>query len=108
MDKLFIVVRKDLGPGSMCAQACHALRAFVENHPEIDKKWFKESNNLVILEVADMHELRRLQARVKTAGFAYATFLEPDFDNMPTAMTVEPGAWRLLSSLPLALKQKAA
>jgi hypothetical protein len=39
-NKLYIITRSDLPPGARCAQSCHALRAFVEAHPVVDRSWF--------------------------------------------------------------------
>lgn len=108
MQKLFVVVRRDLAPGAMLAQACHGLRAFAAAHPELDAAWYRESNNLVCLEVEDEAALERLRARAEAAGVAYATFREPDFDDAVTSIAIAPDGWRLVSSLPLAMKERRA
>ena len=51
--KLYIVSRSDLSPGLVVAQSCHALRAFTAEHPEVDQKWYTESNNIVCLQIAN-------------------------------------------------------
>jgi peptidyl-tRNA hydrolase len=101
MDRLYIVVRSDLKPGLLCAQACHALRAFVAEHPEVEQQWFEGSNNLVVLQVPDEAALLRLVER--SAGVPFSVNREPDLDNQVTAVALAPSAKRLLRTLPLAL-----
>lgn len=110
MEKLFVIVRSDLAPGAMLAQACHGMRAFAAAHPEIDAAWYRDSNNLVVLEVANEAELVKLCDRAAAAGVEHASFREPDYGDAMTAITLAPWGWRLVSSLPLAMKprQKAA
>lgn len=101
MERLYIVVRSDLPPGLQCAQACHALRAFVAAHPDIEQAWFEQSNNLVVLQVpneAALHELVR-----RSEGIPLALNREPDLDDQLTSVALAPSAKKLLRSLPLAL-----
>jgi len=104
VQKLYIVVRNDIKPGLMVAQSCHALRAFVEEHPDVDKEWFATSNNIVCLEVANEVELQALVDRVAGADVEVSTFTEPDLDDQMTAAAFGPRAAALLSNLPLALR----
>ena len=104
--RLYIVVRADLAPGAMAAQAIHAMRLWSHEHPAIDAHWYATSNNLVLLEAPDEGALKVLAEKAKAAGFACSVFTEPDYDDSVTAITIEPAGWRLLSSLPLALKRK--
>ncbi len=104
MQKLYIVVRNDISPGLMVAQSCHALRAFVAEHPEVDKVWFKESNNIVVLEVESEDILMDLMDRVAETTKCFSFFIEPDLDNELTAVAFGPEAGPLLANLPLALK----
>lgn len=97
--KLYIVVHAALSVGMKIAQGCHALRAFVEAQPALDREWFTTANNIVVLQNDDIPSLAE---RLKAAGFIVAAFHEPDLDDQMTAIAVEPSAWRLLSSLPLA------
>jgi len=97
--KLYVIVHAALSLGLKCAQACHALRQFIEVAPGIDRDWFASSNNIVVLQNDDIPSLSE---RLKQAGFVVAEFYEPDLDDRMTAICVEPGAGRLLSSLPLA------
>lgn len=103
-DKLILVVREDLSPAQQAVQAAHALRQFVEEHPDEDQKWFKQSNTLALLSVKDEPELIELWFRAKDEGVKASGFQEPDLDDAITAVALEPGAMsrRLTRSLPLA------
>jgi peptidyl-tRNA hydrolase len=105
--KLYIVTRSNLPAGARAAQSCHALRAFSEKHPEIDRLWYKTSNNLVVLEAPDEQSLYALHLRARTQGIPHAVFREPDFDNAITALALSPEARKLVSNLPLALRDAA-
>jgi peptidyl-tRNA hydrolase len=102
--KLYIIVRSDLSPGLQAAQACHALRLFTEEHPEEDKKWYTESNNLVLLQVPNETELLALKERAEADGIPASLFREPDVDNEATALALGPEGRKLLCNLPLLLK----
>ena len=101
-DKLYIVVRADLGPGLKLPQACHALRAFVDEQPELEREWFLGANNLVVLEVPDEPALAALRARSEARGLRSAIFREPDLGDAVTALALEPRAKGLVRRLPLA------
>lgn len=97
--KLYVIVKKTLAAGLMAAQAIHAFRAFVGEYPVLERYWHEEHNNIVVLHE---EELGELASRLEEAGFRLSRFHEPDLDNELTAICVEPGAWKMLSSLPLA------
>jgi hypothetical protein len=99
------VVRGDLSPGQQAVQACHALRQFVEEHPEIDREWHRESNTLALLAVPDERALTCLWERARHGGVRHAVFREPDIGDALTAIALEPGAGtrRLCRGLRLAL-----
>lgn len=103
IDRLYIVVRGDLAPGAQLAQSCHALRQFCDEHPEIDGKWFKESNTLVALSVEDEQELLKLQTKLWRRGFKHSLFREPDFGDEATALAIEPSGKGACRGLGLAL-----
>lgn len=97
--KLYIVVRAALSAGLKCAQAVHAFRAFVGDHPVIEHHWHTEHNNVVVLEHDDPEALAgELAAR----ELRLSVFREPDLDGQLTAICVEPAGGRWLSTLPLA------
>lgn len=101
MEKLFLVTRSDLAPGLRAAQLCHAMREFAELHPEIEKAWYRSSNNLVLLEVEDEAALMQLAAR----GGAYVALnKEPDLDDAVTAVALMTTEKKLVRELPLALR----
>jgi peptidyl-tRNA hydrolase len=106
MDKLYVVVRSDLPAGLQAAQSCHAMRLFAAEHEDVEREWFASSNNLVVLCKSSEEELAKLASNLEVA-FAVSRFYEPDLDNELTAICVEPGAGRLLSTLPLALRAAA-
>jgi len=97
--RLYVIVKATLAAGLYTAQAIHAFRAFVGEYPVLEKYWHQESNNIVVLQEEDLEDLT---SRLQTEGFRLSTFREPDRDGELTAICVEPGAWKMLSSLPLA------
>ena len=108
MDKLYVIVRNDLCPGLQIAQACHALRAFVEDQPEAERSWHDASNNLVVLQVPNEEELTALGATLGSHGIPVAPFHEPDLDGSLTALAAGPEARRYVCRLPLALAAATA
>lgn len=105
-DKLFLVTRDDLEAGQQGVQAAHALREFVDRHPEVDQTWYRSSNHLAFLAVPDERALKRLEHEAMKRGVRYASFREPDRADELTAVALEPSpaARRLCRRLPLALK----
>lgn len=102
MKRLYVVVRRDLPPGLQLAQACHAVREFVDEHPGAEEKI---GENLVALNVADELALWRLTERVREQGVPVTLFREPDLGGALTAAAMGSAAQKLLSSLPLALRE---
>ena len=51
--KLYVIVRDDLTVGSKVAQGIHAVRQFVDEHPQEDQAWYRDSNTIVVLKVPD-------------------------------------------------------
>lgn len=105
MRKLFIVVRSDLKPGAQLAQSCHALSSFAAEHREAFAAWQSGASNLVCLQVPGRTELAQLLLAAIDSGIPTSSFHEPDFGNELTACAFGESAWRMLSSLPLALRQ---
>jgi len=107
--KLYILVRGDLADGLQLPQSCHALRAFIEAHPEQDREWFTSSNNIVVLNPGGERDLLRLLHQAEARGLKTALFREPDLGDQATAAAIYgPDAYRLLSSLPKALRPAKA
>lgn len=102
--KLFLVVRGDLSPGARAAQLCHAMREFIEHHPEIDEEWYRVSNTVVLLEVEDESRLRSLAEDATKVGAPVTLFAEPDLDNQYTALALGPSGRNLVRRLPLAFR----
>lgn len=59
-EKLFLVTRADLPAGQQAVQAAHAFREFVNEHGDIEGDWYRTSNHLAFLSVADEPALERL------------------------------------------------
>jgi len=89
------------------AQSCHALRAFSEEHPELDKLWYETSNNLVVLEVENEQALKELDLVFKWERVPHTEFREPDLDNELTAICAGPTARPWVSNIRLALRDVA-
>jgi peptidyl-tRNA hydrolase len=105
--KLYIVVRGDLAPGLQAAQACHALREFVDQYPTLDKEWHEESKTLVLLSVPTLSDLDGLAEAAKTAGVPAALNFEPDLGGELTSIALGPQAKKLVRPLPLLLQEAA-
>lgn len=103
MQKLYVIVRSDLAPGLQLAQACHALRLFAADHPEVDKAWYEGSSNLVVLQAPSEEELLALAARA--GEVPTSVFREPDLGDEVTAIALGPTGAGLVSQLPLALRK---
>lgn len=96
MDKLYIVVRKDLPQGLQLAQAVHAGRAFPDA--------VTSDENVVVLHAESERHLWKLTAQALTAGNRAIYFEEPDLDNALTAASFDGRSKHLLRKLPLAFK----
>lgn len=107
-DKLYIVTREDLPPGSAAVQAMHAAIQFMMDHPLISRAWFEESNYLAFLSIRDEPSLEKLVQKAESRGIIYSIFREPDLGNQITAAAFEPGIMgrRLCSNLKLALNKE--
>lgn len=99
--KLYAVVDSKLPPGAKACQAAHALRAYVDAYPEIESKWWAESNTLVLLETDAIMDL---EIKAHNRGVSCVRFVEPDWapEGTLTALVLGPEGKRLVSSLKLA------
>lgn len=106
-DKLFIITRQDISPGYQAVQSVHGMRQWVEEHPEEDDRWFKESNYIALLSVPTENDLVEMIKKASSQGVKFSVFQEPDIDNAITAIVLEPGkkSKKLCRGLPLALEQ---
>jgi peptidyl-tRNA hydrolase len=108
MDKLYVIVRRDMDPGYMVAQSCHAIAAFGEEHSEINREWMRTSNYIAVLECENENALLNLINKADKFGVKFSMFLEPDLNNELTAVALEPcqASKKLCSSFRLALRKK--
>ena len=101
--KLYLITRQDLPPGVQAAQLVHAMRQFSEDHPEVDRDWFENSNTIVLLAASNEGSLGVVADRARCRGIPVACFREPDRDNELTAIALGPEGKSLTRKLPLAL-----
>jgi hypothetical protein len=101
-------VRRDLTPGAMLAQSCHAMAQFMCENTELAKYWACNSNYICVLEIDDEAALHGLVSRAKEQDIVVSCFVEPDFGNSLTAIALEPRlqSKKLCSNLKLALRDK--
>ena len=106
-DKLYVVTRRDIPPGYQGVQSQHGALQFVFDHPARGAAWFKDSNYLAWLSVADEIELMRLLVAAKDQGILASAFREPDVGGAITSIALEPGpkTVELCKGFPLALKE---
>ncbi len=102
-DKLYLVTRADLSPGSQAVQAVHAMREFVAWYPELDKLWYERSNFLAFLVVPNEEALSRLLKQAEGRLIPVVGFREPDLGESLTAIALASNAKGLVRRLPLAL-----
>ena len=105
-DKLYIITREDISPGYQGVQGIHSAILFGQEHPDIHREWYQNSNYLGFLSVANEVELAKLIEKADANDIKCSVFREPDIDNQITAIAIEPGikSKKLCSNLKLALK----
>lgn len=110
MNKLFVIIRNDLEDyGLQAAQACHAMRLFVEEHRLEENEWYRYSNNIVLLSVPDKEALMKLAYDAVNEDAPVSIFKEPDVGDEPTAIAmIGRAARKLTGHLPRALRARAA
>jgi len=76
---------------------------FGDEHPALERSWFRTSNRLVLVRVEGEPALRCLLEEARVLGLSASAFVEPDLDNALTSIALEPGAKasRLCRRLPL-------
>ncbi len=110
--KLYVVVREDLHPGLVAAQAVHAALRLAKTWSLAVDIWDARSGNLVLLGARDEAHLAELEAKakeLKLAGnlaLAIADFHEIDLEGQLTGFACIAGdeALSLFGSLPCAFK----
>lgn len=107
--KLYVVIRRDLSPGSQAVQGMHALVEFSVEHRDAYFAWYRESNHLCMLSVENEKELDYLVGKLFHEGIKHSMFREPFWDMSLTAIAIEATdqASEAVKHLPLALKNVA-
>lgn len=103
---MVIISRKDITPGYVAVQSCHAIADFAYEHPQTFKEWKEDTNSIICLEIKDEEALLKLFEKLSKKT-SCTKFYEPDVDAY-TAICVHgtPEIRRSLSHLPLILKTK--
>lgn len=103
-----MLVREDLSEGQQAVQAAHACIDFCFEHQSRAGPWHRDSNYLALLGVKDEDDLLKYIRKADQKGLNYTVFKEPDLENSITAVAIEPSplTQKLVSNLPLLLKQK--
>ena len=93
-------------PGYQAVQSMHAGIQFTFEHPEYAEHWYKQSNYLGLLSVADEQELTKLIEQAAANDIHFSIFREPDIEDQITAIALAPGpkSKKLCSKLQLALR----
>lgn len=99
------MTRDDLPSAVQACQGIHAALDFAVTHPGLTADWHDESNTIVFLTARDELTLGWLCDDIETVGHTVVRFHEPDLNNELTAAAFEPSAARLVSHLPLALRE---
>lgn len=88
------------------AQSIHAAFLFAKNNPTVTSQWLNDSQYLIVVSVANEHDLLGVVEAAKRQNLDYCLWAEPDLGNEYTALTLSPGliASKLCANLPLAGK----
>jgi peptidyl-tRNA hydrolase len=105
MNKLYVVVRADIPAGDQLAQSCHAVAEFGVVSPQRFTEWAKAQRNLVVLQAPGLTALATIAAQLARDGIQFAPFHEPDMGDELTAIAFGAEAAKLVSQLPLALRE---
>ena len=96
MDKMYVLIRKNLSKSQQAVQGGHAVAEYILNNPEC--VW--SNGTLVYLAVKDEEELISWSNILKSENINYSLFREPDIGNQITAIaTVYNGdlfQWEIL------------
>jgi predicted transcriptional regulator len=96
-----------MSAGYQSVQSIHAGFQFSCEHPVEFQNWYKNSNYIANLSVANEAELISLYEKLSAKGIIVSLFQEPDVDGQVTAIAIEPGelSSKMTSSLPKALRE---
>jgi len=102
-----LVTRQDLTPGYQAVQPMHASHLFQATYPRIYRWWYNYHKHIALLAVPNELALLALFEKAEHARLKCVLFKEPDIGNEATAIAIEPHekAYKMVSSLPLALKE---
>lgn len=92
MEKFYVVVRTDLDPGLLVAQACHAAYALGVHSPKASRE------NIAVLG-ATRSELESLVALAAQRGDCHQAFYEPDLGGELTAGAFDGSVKKIVRSL---------
>lgn len=102
MKKLYVIIRGDLNPGLLAAQACHAAATFCLNESQLAIDW-RTDQNLIVLSSPTKESLAKLLYDLIKHGIKTIHFQEPDLNNELTAIACREEAKPLIRQLKLAL-----
>lgn len=85
MNRLYVLVRKDLNYSSPAVQAGHVVAKFCLNSYE-GEKW--NNHTLIYLGVDNLKELYRWCFKLEKKDLKYVEFHEPDMNNELTAIAI--------------------
>lgn len=85
MDKMYVIVRKDLSTAYRCVQGAHALAQYAFEYPRSFKAWNNEI--LIFLELPTLISMKSFEKKLKDNGIQFTQFREPDLDNQLTALS---------------------
>jgi hypothetical protein len=83
LNRLYVLVREDLGPSYAGVQAGHAVAQHMLEYPAL---W--RNQTLVYLRIKDESKLIEWRDKLLVRGIPYAIFREPDLMNEATALAV--------------------
>lgn len=97
MNKLYVLVRKDMKPQYQAVQAGHAVAEYLLKCPQV--VW--DNGTLVYLGVKNQFQLKRWATKLKDNYIFCAEFREPDMNNEVTAIATVTNDHKIFKSLQL-------
>jgi len=89
--RMYIIVNKSLTKSQRIPQSSHAVAEFMNTHGSETnvKTWVEDHKTMVVL-TADFNNMDNVLSVVKKAGYKAKSFVEPDLDDIVTAIAFEP------------------
>lgn len=84
MNKMFILVRKDLSQIYRIVQGAHALAQYALEHTQLFNEW--NNHTIVFLDVNGENSLYKWNDKLHYSGKDISVFHEPDIGNQVTAI----------------------